>query len=334
MPGPFSPADPAHYLGIGAQSVKGTGVAPTLFVPYQGDLEFSPGASFAAVREGGAGFAIQRHVKDVYLPGGAFATAIRPHTAAELYAYLLGVDNIAGGGDPYTHTITPDAEMDWLSVERNVGDEQIERTVDSALTELVLNVQKRDQGSEPRIEATFLGVGLSRQAAPTVIALEADAPFGRSLAEWTINSSADKENVESARITCRWRFDEAMLADEVTRADLMKLDLDIAVEVVMLYNDQDATDWYRAIHYGTSVGTTPSETVFSGNFILDLDPGLPTARSFQMTIPNVDWTEASLTPPNPEGNEGTRLTIGGSASGAAASLITIVSENSDAVAYV
>ena len=171
---------------------------------------------------------------------------------------------------------------------------------------------------------------LDRQAAATTIVLEVADPYLRSEALWTVNGTA-KTNVESCRYTLRWRYDEGMLADLVTRNDLAKLDLEVTVELVQQYNSADEVDDYRETHYGSPAGVVASETVYSGDLAVVFTQG---TNIFDIDIPDVNWMDAQLTEPDPEGSEATRLTLSGMAVGPSASLLSIEATNADTLAYV
>ena len=136
MPGPYSPADERSYLGFGFETTKGTGVAPTKFVPYVEAIDFAHGQDMTQVREGGDGPYVARTVKNFYGPSHRFAVALRPDLTAAVYAALLGDDTVTGAADPWTHTITADPDVDWLTIERNIADDITERHVDAIISEV------------------------------------------------------------------------------------------------------------------------------------------------------------------------------------------------------
>lgn len=333
MAGPYSPSDERNYFGFGFQSVKGTAVAPTKFAAYVDEIQFAHGQQVQAVREGGDGPYVARTVKNAYLPADRFAMAIRPDIAAAAFAALLGKDTVTGASDPYTHTITPDPDMDWLTVERNIGDDVTERHVDSVISSIELDVRKRDQGPEPRLTCDALAISPAFETSPTSDSYENFSPFARSEAAWTINS-ASNSNVESCRVTAAWTYDDRILSDPVTRQTLVKLRLDIDIELVLIMASATEESFYRAVHYGTTSGTVASETVYGGNLAVLFDRAADD-RSFKLDLPAVDWVNAELTEPSPAGNEATRVRFTGHArkdSGSEAIEVTV--ENAESSAYV
>lgn len=333
MPGPYSPADERSYLGFGFQTVKGTGVAPTKFVPYVDAIEFAHGQSMTQVREGGDGPYVARTVKNFYGPTNRFATALRPDLTGAIFAALLGKDVVTGVADPWTHTITADPNVDWLTLERNIADDITERHVDAIISEVELDVRKRDQGPEPRLIVATQALSPGFQASATSESYEDAAPFARSEATWTVNGSANA-NVESARVRARWTYDDRILTDAVTRATLVKLRLDIEVELTLILASTTEEEFYRAVHYGTTAGTAASETVYAGNLTILFDK-TAINRSVSVSLPNVDWTNAALTENDPQGGEATRAVFTGHAiKTAAAEAITVAVENAASAAYV
>ena len=339
---PVVPTAVEHYLGIGKQASKGTGVVPSHFLAYLEPVEARPGKNIREVREGGGGAYIQRGLTDLYVPAWGGAVAARPDIAAALFAYFLGTAGVPTGTDPYTHTLTPAQTVTkWISAERNIDDEIMERFVDGFIIEMVLDIRKRDSGPEAILEVKGSSLGLEVQAAATSDAYETDLPFLRSQATWKLDGAAIT-NIESARVTMRWIFDEARSTDGLIRADTAKIQFETDLEVVTLYNTAaDAVAYLETMYPSGSddgSGTVPAETVWqksaTDSFDVNFDNGEATVdnRQFGLNIAKVEWTDAVITEPNPEATEAARLTRTGRLI-KAASPLTVTVINSIATDY-
>lgn len=333
----ISPADSRNYLGVGKQTVKGTGVAPTYFMAYVEQIDFGHNVAIRPVRDAGGGQYIARQVKDIYAPASRGALPIRADIGAAMMAYLLGADSVAGGADPYTHTITPaNSPAVWLSLERNIADDLIERVVDAMVVEVELDYRKRDSGPELMEMVSFQGLAPVRQVSAATDSYESRRPFIRSDCTWTIDSAA-ATNVESARIRLGWRVDEAIMADNVTRSSLVKLHLTGEIEVTQLWESSAEFDAYVETHYGTPAGTTASETVMRGDITIDAKYQEVVAddRQFQVAIPEVDWGNAVLTEPDPDASEAVRITrTGQMLANPGGDAVTVTAKNDISAAYI
>lgn len=336
----LSPADLRNYLGIGFQAVKGTAVAPTWFAAFVDQISFGHNPTLRDIREAGAGQTIARQVKDYLAPQTEFATPIRPDIGAALAAAMLGASPLPSGVGPYVHTITPDPGVVWLTVERSLADDVIERVVDSVLTSVTLDYRKRSSGPELMMSCVAPGIRPNDQGAvPTADTYETDRPFLRSDCTWTVDTTLTPLNVESATISLEWSVDEQILADMVTRSSLVKLHLTGSIEVVQLFESADEALAYRLTHYydGDAVpGTTPGELVYPGDFAVVASYGAGAGlRTFGVSVPNVNWGEAELTEPNPDASEAVRLTRRGVMIGnPGGEPVTVTATNGRATAYV
>lgn len=307
----LSPADLRNYVGVGKQSVLGTGVVPSRSLAYVGPVSFLHNPNIRDVREAGGGGVIARQVKDYLAPGAELAVPVRPELGAVLAGYFFGVAGApSGGGDPYTHTITQSLSNVNLSIERNIADDTIERVIDAIFTSLTFDLRKRDQGPEIMMALTAEGGVETAIAAATTEVYEAERPFLRSDCTWTIDGNA-ATNVESATLDFSWAIDATMLADGITRVALAKLHLTAAIEVTQIFNSTQARTDYLTTHYGTTTAATPpGETVYAGDFnvAMSYDNGSSNERSITIDVPVVNWGDAVLSDNNPEASEVVKLT--------------------------
>lgn len=307
-----SPADLRNYLGFARQTVKGTGVAPNYFAAFVDSITFGQDPHIRPIREAGGGQTIARQVKDFVSTGIVLATPARPDIAGALFAYLLGTAGAPSGAGPYTHTITWDPGAVWLTLERSLADDVIERAVDGMILELVASFTKRDSGPEVMLAATVDALSQVFRTSATAESYETDAPFSRHHCTWTINGDANT-NVESCIFTFSIAADQAMLADALQRAGLVKLHLEVGIELVQLFQSTAEGALYREVHYGADDGLTQVPEVFRGAITVNANNGAAAGANRQLTIaiPQVDWGESVLTEPNPGGTEAVRLTTRG-----------------------
>jgi hypothetical protein len=338
----LSPAQLENYFGFGKQANKGTGVPPVYWAAYMEAVELSHNPAIRSIREAGSGMYVARDVRDAMLPGFRFAAPARPELAGAIFAYFLGTAGISGAADPYTHTLTPSTGMNWLSVERNISDEIIERLVDCWFTEVTLDLRKRDAGPEAILVVTGQGLSAAYQATATAESYEADRPALRSDATWSIGGTAFT-NVERATVTLRWVLDEAIMADAITRISAAKLRFEGTVEIVQVVNAHDEVDAYREIHYTTADagadGTAYAEPVYghtTGGFSVDMawTNSASKAREVKLEIPTLNWDEAKITEPDPGASEAVRLTrTGHLVKPASAAAVTVTTKSSKAAGY-
>ena len=332
---PLSPADSRSYLGFAKQTVLGTGVAPSFFAAYVGAIAFAMNPQLRDVREAGGGSTIARQVKDFVGPAHQFAASMRSDLAGAILAFFLGTDVIAGVG-PYTHTMTPADARILVSTERNIADDIIERQIDAVIGQVTLAYQKRDSNPELMITAIAESRTQEDQAAPAVESYETDRPLIRSDTLWTVDTTLNPINVESAVIDLQWALDATILADSVIRTDLVKLHLTGSVELVQLFATSDEADAYRRTHYwdGVTAGTVPGELVYPGDLQVVASFGVGAAtRAVDVSLPNLNWGEAELTPNDPDASEAVRLTRRAAVIGPGPA-VTVVVTNSRAAAYI
>jgi hypothetical protein len=340
-PYPRSTSSSAHYLGVGKQSVKGTGVAPTVFAAYQGTVDEDHGMAADAIREAGLGPYVSRNMKTGHDPAGGWSMAWRPRTLMQLCTWFLGTDTVSGSSIPYLHTVTPNESVPtWLTTEiaAGVDGDIIERYVDSLLK--TLNISVDGNGDLMASWEWFALSPLWRATAATpayetgVSGVSPGGPFRGAEMTYTIDGVA-ASNVRSFEIDLEWSYDEDIRNGSVTRTDAVKLELSGTVKVRQLINATTDVDEYRKVNYGTAAGTVASRNVASGSFVAVANNGLATTnlRTLTITVPQIAWTSAKKTPLNPDG-ETMYLELEGTIEKAAASaFVTIAGQTADATAY-
>lgn len=340
---PLSTSSPLAYVGLGRQSAKGTGVAPTLFVPYRSAPTLDHGQAGDPVYEAGTGPYINHMAKTAHDPNGSFACAARPATIAELCAWFLGNDAITGASSPYTHTMDPDeSDRVWLTVEQAAGTDGdiIERFVDAVLTSLTFTQEKGNKDLMSALGWAALTPAFQATAAtPSYesgqVGSAPGAPLRAEDATYTIDGSAEV-NVESFEIALEWKYDTDIRLSSVTRGDFLKLELAGTVKCKQLLNDTDTQNAYRKIAYGSASGTAAASDFFgSGAFKVVYNNGLSSGDERELSIDckNIDWTMAKYTDLDPAGQtmyverEGTIKKLSG------ADFIEIIAKNADNAGY-
>lgn len=335
MAGPYNPSALQNYLGIGKQVSKGTGVAPTLFVPYMGAVDASHGQAGSEIREGGSGAYTTRTLKERHDPSGRGSAAWRPGIGASLAAWFLGADSIAGTG-PYDHTIIPSEAVTWFSVEQNLEDEFVERFVDCVLRRLTIS---GEDAKDLMVAFEWFGLSPSWQASaasesyPTGVDAK---PHKQDQAVYTIDGQA-ATNVRRWSLELTWTYDEDIRLSKVTRGNTIKVKLDARVTIRQLLL---ATTDYRSHNYGSSSGTAADDEFLQTTadaFTVVYNNGLATTdeREVSIAVPQIDWIgDAEYTDLNPDGTEAVYLERTGVATKKSGSeLVTVTAKTNDSAAY-
>ena len=338
-PYPRSTSALTNYLGFGKQSVKGTGVVPTVFVPYQGSVDLSDGQDGDEIRQAGTGPFVNRTMKTKHDPSGGFGMAARPRTLAQLAAWFLGADASVAAGSLWDHTATPAESTPWLTGEQAAG---VSGDIIERFTDLVLKSMSLSTEGNGDLMAQFGWMALTPgwQTTAATAAYETGVsgstpggPYRATEATFTLDGAA-VSNVQSWSVDLEWKFDEDIRLARVTRADALKLELAGTVKVKQLLTSAEVNE-YRKIVYGSTTGTAAAKNFFqAGSWAVAFDNGLATTnqRTLSITCPAIDWKTAPYTALNPDG-ETMYLEREGVIKKDAGAFVTIVSKTADAAAY-
>ena len=338
---PLATSDSLAYVGIGLQSSKGTGVSPTLFVPYRGPVTLDGGQAAESIYAAGTGPYANRQMKTAHDPKGSFGMGMRPNTISELIAYFLGADSIAGAG-PYDHTITPDERARrWLTIEQAFGTDGdiIERFVDAVLTSLTISVDGNQDWIATLGWTSLDAAWQATAATPSYETGVAGSTPGSALrgadATYTIDGSAET-NVKMCEIALEWKYDEDIRLADVTRRDALKLELAGTVKLTQLIDDTDTRDRYRAMQYGSASGTSPANDPYRGSLTAVINNGLTSTneREVQMAIPAIDWMTPKYTDLDPSGATGYLESEGTITKASGSEFVTATCKTSDSAVYV
>lgn len=336
MAGPYSTTDVRNYIGIGLQSSRGTAVAPTLWAPYQDGPKVDHGMKGDGVFEAGTGPYASRTEKESHDPKGGFSLAWRPKTVATLIAWFLGADASVSASSLYDHTAQPDPASLYLTIERCIADEIVERFYDAVLTKCTI---KQAGGKDLMVDfewaanlATWTGSATSESYESGVAGSTPGAPFRGNDATYTIDGSGATDVAEWELEISR-AYDAPHLSS-VTGLYQVKHAMEAKLKVKQLAL---ATTPYRTGAYGSASGSAINRNFQqNGAFVAAFDNGLSTtnARLATITCAGVDWTDVQLTDADPKGEtvyverEGVVTKESGSA------FVQVVSRTADVAAYI
>lgn len=94
------------YLGLKAETTKGTAVTPNVYVPLYKDSMFSDVKADINNPAVGVKFSNYQMFMGQRSHTGTIEVMAEPNTAEYLFDMLMTAGNITGGGDPYTHPFT------------------------------------------------------------------------------------------------------------------------------------------------------------------------------------------------------------------------------------
>lgn len=332
MPGPYSPADPKNYVGVGLQSVRGTVVAPTVWGAYIDPVDLAHNQTINRILEAGNAGTVTWTEKPSQLPSGGFTILARPSIVSRLTAFLAGRDTIgAAVSGVFPHVVDADIGTDYLSIEQNEADEGIERFQDSVIAEMAFSCSIDAQTL--RAKTTWAGGQPNFQASATAESYETELPWIFSECAFTIDGSSDTQ-IREFNLTWRFIYD-AVRTSLVTPSYMIKLRQEVELDFTRLETGLSNTG-YRKVNYGTTSATVPSPSATSGSFAADFTRGAAgTAREFKLAVATLDYDVSQFTSIDPNGNEALKTKFEGKGrTTAGASLVVATGKNLDAVAYV
>lgn len=280
------------YIGLGKQTAKGTGVAPSKFVRFQGDTTFTPAMAFTQHWEGGMGLDPGVALKESQRYDVSFTVFARPDTAGFLFAWALGVDQVTGTADPYTHVITPHATtIPWLSVERYVeglgANALVERIIDCRIQQIEVTGENRQP---VRMAVNIRGRTAELQPTAGTPTLEEAMPFVFSQGTYTVDAVDVSAKCTAFRITLVNELEEDFFTNDVVRADLPLNARRVEVGFTLAFDD---ADHYKKVFYGG--GTSIPKVLAEGSLTVDLqyNEGAAT-RQLKIEIPSLYHTNAPI----------------------------------------
>lgn len=305
MAGPYVPSDSRNYVGVGKQSSRGSGIAPTAFIGYEPSVTLDHSQQLKRIYEAGASGEVTTTEKDSHIPKGTIPFLARPSITARLMAYIMGPGSDSAGAPVNgvtPHTLTDKLPTQYVSLEQYLAPDIVERFVDAALFKMVISWDV----SSPYLQVTvdWMGGKPSVQGAPTSTSYDADRPFLVSDASFTVDGNP-VTNVRKGSLTYEVKTSPEQIIDVATDY-LVQVGDEVTLEVEHLVTDVNQE--YRYVNYGGVGATTYQKLPTTGAFVGDWNYGSAGgARELKLEVLNLDWDEAIYTPLNPNTNEATKV---------------------------
>lgn len=311
------------YLGMGKQATKGTGVAPSKFLRWNGATKMSPEMGFTRYREGGDSYYPGITLKENHRPDGQFAALARPDTAAFLLAMWAGKDTFTLGS-PNTHVLTPTQDPPWVTLERSLAGQIIERIIDAKIKTVTV---EGESGKPIKLTVDYLGTTAAKQLVEATTTLEAEMPWIFFNGVYTLDGAQVAEII-SFKMELVNIFDEEDFTTQLTRDDILLIGRDVIVEWVMKMTS--GTRYFETYYGG---GTTPATALDEGTFIVDLNYGSGAAlRQLKIDVPKVYHESAPIELETSDEKQVYECKAHGSKG--AGDLVTITIKNNTGAAYV
>lgn len=322
------------YLGMAKQSVKGTTVTPTTFFVLRKQA-FMPAQAIQEFRTGNQrdlSFA----VKESFKYAGAFQTFMYASETTKLLAWIMGLDTISGAGDPYTHTLSFQDPLPYLTSEAAFylnASSIIDRIGDCKLASVEIEAEAE---KEALVNVDILGSYVEGQSSlATVVFSNAvgDGPMKLSYGVFTLTGPSDASTIAGQIRKMRLKVDQGLNAvfgpGQIWPIAMHEQARKIEIELDIYFSGEAL---YNLVHYGTSAGAAVADAVSTGSFAVTFTATAVT-RLITLTSANLFWKTAKPEF-SPDGKTG-RMTVMATAYRSGATLpFTAIGKNADAAAYV
>lgn len=295
------------YLGLGKQSVQGTGVAATKF-PILRAQAFKPTQNVSVYRTGNLrdlSFA----VKEDFLYKGAFQTFLYADEGAAIMAWAMGADTKTGSTDPYTHTLAFADPLPYLSAEAAFYETQIiDRAVDSKIAKLLFAAEAR---KEVLLTVDLMGCSVAVQGSAATVTFQngaGEGPMHFAQGAFTLGGPGDASTLQGQIQKLSFEIDQDMSPEPgpgaVGPIALMEQGRKVTIKLEALFVGDDL---HRLTHYGSSSGSAVSATVGTGSIVAAFTSAAASPgpeRSCTLTTAQMFWT---MSEPmfDPDGKVGT-----------------------------
>ena len=317
------------YLGFGKQGAQGSDTAPTEFIYLSGaesieNIQESEnyieltGKRFPSIT-----------LKKFHKVDGGFPMFCRPDIAGFLTAMFMGKDGFSGTAVPYTHVLTVEKDVPWMSIERRVGSGTtlVERIEDAKFDTLSVAAEV---GEPVVLEFGFLGTTVEVQSGTTVPSHDTQKPFVFANGTFQLDDGATTE-ITSFNISMRNNLKGEIFSDKITREDIIEGNFEVDLSFTLKFID---ADWYKKVYYGSTGGTIPQTDLYSGNFHVDLTYGTGVdLRQYKIEIAKVFFVAAPVHLTN-EVEPIYQECEGFMVEPAAGEAVTITVQNTDAADYI
>lgn len=281
------------YLGFGKQDGHGTAVPPTEFIYLSGAESIEITQDYEQYHEQTGERFPTVTLKKTHKHDGGFPMFCRPDISGFLTAMFLGADTMGGTATPYSHVLTVADTIPWMTVEREVGDADVdgllERIADCKFDTLTISAEV---GEPVIMEMSFLGTrGVVETSPATATPHDVQTPFIFSNGAFTLTDGETTE-VTAFSVAMSNNLAGDIFSSEITREDILEGDFTIDLTFTLKFVD---TDHYKNVYYGGTDGTTPQTDLYSGNFVVDLTYGTDTAeRAYKIDIAKLFFVAAPV----------------------------------------
>jgi hypothetical protein len=281
------------WLMAQKQTVKGTAATVSATAAYK--MPFS-GGNIAPVRETGSlaetDSTRDRGVSYVASSGveGSPEFYVRDASIGFWLFAALGVDAPTGTMPNYTHVITPNNSLPYITVWRNIADTLYEQYRDCKVSTLTISAEA---GAPLTCSAGIQGLQATRlttdPSASPAIAIQSGAVYNYNNATVTLAGGA----------TALVRSFELTIENNVSRQqtdDVVPYDVVEGVREVSLGFDlifEDLTE-YNKFHYGGAAGTTISSSIYTTTALFSFDLGANNSIAFN--LPSIAYEEFPVDP--------------------------------------
>jgi hypothetical protein len=202
----------------------------------------------------------------------------------------LGADAPTGTDPNYTHAITPNATLPYITIWRNISNTLYERYQDCKVSSLTISAEA---GAPLTIAAGIQGLGTTRLTA------DPDGTNLAPLASESVYSFNEAAVTLGGGATALVRSFELTIENNVTRQqtdDVTPYDVVEGIREVSLGFDLifESLDEYNKFHYGGAAGTTISPNIFTTSATFTFTKGANEEIAFN--LPSIAYEEFPVEP--------------------------------------
>jgi hypothetical protein len=279
-------------VGIAIQPVKGTpAAAPTKVYYLAGTSSLGPTKTIARFPMTDSGRDQGLHFTSLHNVAGDLPLWLHPDGAAQLLYAVMGTNADSGAGPNYTHTITPGADVPWLTVWRNVGNSGvIERFTDCKMTSLSGSFVA---GQGLMVTASLIGISyeyLSSDFAGTALSTQ---PYIYPEFLGALVGAGSARQIHSFD----WGVDNGTIPYQADGYGYVEIDpggRTVTLTFGVRFQGATAYPNYRTFFYGSDTGTTMTPTVGTSTFVATASRDANTSVAWN--FPQIVYTPFSPQP--------------------------------------
>lgn len=212
---------------------------------------------------------------------------VRGDNIHQLLEFALGSKATVGAADPYTHTLEPANSLPYVTFHRSIGATLFEQFEDCLVNELTISA---DAGSPLTASFDILGRRAVRTpVAPTLPDLADDAVYNFNEASVTLAGGATSL-VSSFELTIANNV-STQQTDDVVPYDVVAGLREVTCGFSLIF---ETLAEYNRFHYGSTTGTTQSNTLATVALEFSFSKGVDDNITF--TLPSVVYEEFPVEP--------------------------------------